>query len=95
MACLGVTDADWRDFAEAAVHALVLDLAAAAYTRIGDARMLYAVQRLSQRISEGLAVHLAHAAACALLVSLPGQHKAAFLVAAAQLFPEICCGCGL
>ncbi|BDA44995.1 Intraflagellar transport protein 122 homolog [Coccomyxa sp. Obi] len=67
VACLGVTDADWRNFAEAAVHALVLDLAAAAYTRIGDARMLNAVQRLSQRISEGLAVHLAHAAALALL----------------------------
>ncbi|CAL8469254.1 g8795 [Coccomyxa elongata] len=67
VACLGVTNADWRDFAEAAVHALVLDLAAAAYTRIGDARMLNAVQRLSQRILGGLAVHLAHAAACALL----------------------------
>ena len=77
MACLGVTDADWREFAEAAVHALVLDLAAAAYTRMGDARMLNGVQRLSQRISEGLAAHLAHAAARALLVRLPEQDTAA------------------
>ena len=83
VACLGVTDADWHAFAEAAVHALVLDLAAAAYTRIGDARMLTAVQRLSQRISEGLAVELAHAAAHALLVGLPGQHTPPILMAAA------------
>lgn len=70
VACLGVTDADWRVIGEAAVQALRLDQAASAYRRIRDSPMLHAVQQLSRLRSEGLPLPLTRAAALAVLVRI-------------------------
>ena len=75
VACLGVTESGWQIFAEAAVQALRLDHAAAAYERMHDPRKLHAVQRLNRQISEGLSLPLACAAALSLLVSPPPPEK--------------------
>ena len=69
VACLGVAESNWRLLAQAALQALHLGHAAAAYERMGDTRMLHAVQKLTRQMSDGLSVPLARSAAVSLLVS--------------------------
>ena len=46
MACLGVTDADWRQLAQEALKALSLDVARKAYMRLRDTRYIDLISRM-------------------------------------------------
>lgn len=80
VACLGVTESDWRVLGQQAMQALAIHEAVSAFERVGDARMLHAAQHLAQQCNEGLPRPLAQATALAILVSItqlvftPGWH---------------------
>ncbi|KAK9825902.1 hypothetical protein WJX81_003715 [Elliptochloris bilobata] len=64
VACLGVTEADWRALGWAAARALQLGVARAAWARLRDAPLLEALHRLAAQRAAGLPD--AHAAAAVL-----------------------------
>jgi hypothetical protein len=69
VACLGVTEGDWRILGQSAMECLDFEIAALAISRLGDKHMLQAAHQLSQQCTAGLSRLLAHAAALAILVS--------------------------
>ena len=69
MAGLGAAGREWQALGEASLLALQPDLAAVAFHRAHDPRMLYAAACLASKKAQGLSEGCLHAYCLALLVS--------------------------